>query len=66
MCNLSMLANLGASYKSGRTVDGSGLLGRVYHNLFLHISTAYQQGSEWSLSDQLIRVGERNKITEEI
>lgn len=27
MCNFSMLASLGASYKSGRIVDGSGLLG---------------------------------------
>ena len=61
-----MLANLGASYKSGRTVHGSGLLGRVYNNVFLHISTAYQEGSEWSLSDQLVWVGERNKTTGEI
>ena len=61
-----MLANLGASYKSGRTVRGSGLLGRVYNNVFLHISIAYQEGSEWSLSDQLVWVGERNKTTGEI
>ena len=60
-----MLANLGASYKSGRVVDGAGVLGRVY-KLFLHVSTASQQGSEWSLWDQLIWVGVRNKIAEEI
>lgn len=54
-----MLPNLGASKQSGRVVDGSDFL--VSSNLFLNISTVYQDNSEQSLSDQLIWLEERNR-----
>lgn len=54
-----MLPNLGASLQSGRVVDGSDFL--VSSNLFLNISTVYQDNSEQSLSDQLIWLEERNR-----
>lgn len=47
-------------------MNGDDLLGRVYNNLCVHISTACQQGHERSLSDQLIWPGGGNQITEEM